>query len=84
MGYLRLDDEIFEWKISLREAYEILEAFVVQYNTRGESSTVSMMTDIGISGGAIPSDPAQIYDFVRVAGRILRDEKLLAIASRGG
>jgi hypothetical protein len=82
MGYLRLDDEIFERKISLREAYEILEAFVVQYNARGESSTVSLMTDIGVSGGGTPSDPAQLYDFVKVAGRILQDEKLLKIASR--
>ena len=82
MGYLRLDDKVFEQKISLREAYEILEAFVVQYNARGESSTVALMTDIGVSDGGTPSDPAQIYDFVVVASRILGNERLLELASR--
>jgi len=77
-----LDDKVFEQKISLREAYEIFEAFVVQYNARGESSTVALMTDIGVSDGGTSSDPAQIYDFVVVASRILGNERLLELASR--
>ena len=84
MAYLRLDDEIFDQKISLREAYAILEAFVVQYNARGAGSTASLMADIGVSAGGTPSDPAQIYDFVRLAGIVLRDTKLLTVAPRDG
>ena len=82
MQYLRLDSQLFDRQVTLRDAYKILEAFVVQYNARGESSTVALMTDIGVAGDGAPSDPAQIYDFARVAGKILRDEALLD-ASRG-
>lgn len=83
MHYLRLDDPIFDRKISLREAYAILEAFVAQYNARGESSTASLMTDIGVSGGGTSSDPAQIDDFAKVAGTILGDDELIRIRSVG-
>jgi hypothetical protein len=81
MGYLRLDDPVFDRQVSLRDAYRILEAFVVQYNERGESSTASLMSDIGVLGEGTPSDPAQIRDFVRVAADLLGDDVLLAIAS---
>ncbi|MBK8697865.1 MAG: hypothetical protein IPN17_37860 [Deltaproteobacteria bacterium] len=81
MGYLRLDDPLFDRHVSLRDAYKILEAFVVQYNGRGESSTASMMSDIGVLGDGTPSDPAQIRDFVRVAAEILGDGVLLGVAS---
>ena len=82
MQYLRLDSELFDRQVTLRDAYKILEAFVVQYNTRGESSTAALLADIGVLGDGTPSDPAQIYDFARVAGTILNDETLLAV-SRG-
>jgi len=82
MQYLRLDSQLFDRQLTLRDAYKILEAFVVQYSARGESSTVALMTDIGVAGDGTSSDPAQIYDFARVAGKILRDEALL-VASRG-
>lgn len=81
MGYLRLDDPVFDRQVSLRDAYKILEAFVVQYNERGESSTVSLMSDIGVSADGTASDPAQIRDFVRVAADLLGDDVLLAVAS---
>ncbi len=81
MGYLRLDDPIFDRQVSLRDAYKILEAFVVQYNERGESSTVSLMSDMGILADGTPSDPAQIRDFVRVAADLLGDDVLRAVAS---
>jgi hypothetical protein len=81
MQYLRLDSQLFDRQVTLRDAYRILEAFVVQYNARGESSTVALMADIGIPGDGTPSDPGQIYDFARVAGTVLRDEARL-VASR--
>jgi hypothetical protein len=81
MGHLRLDDPIFDRPISLRDAYKVLEAFIVQYNARGESSTVALMTDVGVSEGGPSSDPAQIGDFVRVAAAILGDNELRAAVS---
>ena len=41
MGYLRLDDNVFDRQVTLREAYKILEGFVVQYNSRGEHRVYS-------------------------------------------
>ncbi|MCE9637598.1 MAG: hypothetical protein K8T90_18015 [Planctomycetes bacterium] len=84
MAYLHLYDPIFDRQVSLRDAYRMLEAFVVQYNARGESSTVSLMSDICVSPGGESSDPAQMRDFVRVAGDVLRDESLRTVASGGG
>lgn len=81
MRFLRLDDPVFDRQVSLRDAYKILEAFVVQYNERGESSTVSLMSDIGVLDDGTPSDPAQIRDFIRVAADLLGDDALLAVAS---
>lgn len=77
MHYLRLDDRLFDRAVTLRDAYKILVEFVGQYNARGESSTAALMTDIGVSGDGTPSDPAQIYDFLHVAGTTLRDDSLL-------
>ena len=76
MAYLRLADPIFDRSLSLRDAYILMQEFIVQYNARGESSTVALMTDVGTTGHGTPSDPAQIYDFLRVAGSVLRDEAL--------
>ena len=33
------------------------------------------MADIGASGNGTPTDPAQIYAFLAVAGTILHDDK---------
>ena len=71
MGYLTLDDPSFSEQVTLAEAYEILEAFVVQYNDRGESSTVALLADVGIISGRQSADPAQLYDFLSCARRII-------------
>jgi hypothetical protein len=57
MEYLRLDDQIFDRQISLRDAYRIIQTFVEQYNARGQSSTFHLMSDIGSSGGGTVQRP---------------------------
>ena len=69
--YPGLNDPQFEQQISLRDAYRILEAFVVQYHARGESSTVNLMTDIGVLPDGTSTDPAQMADFLKVAEDLL-------------
>jgi len=76
MAYLRLTDPVFDRALSLREAYAIMERFLAEYHARGESSTVELLTDVGIVADGTPGDPAQIYDFLRVAGDVLADPAL--------
>ena len=83
MSHLKFTDKVFDRQVSLRDAYRILEAFVVQYHERGKSSTVALMTDINICGD-VTSDPAQIYDFLCVSGDILHDQALIAAANVHG
>jgi len=74
--YLSVNDRLFDRTITLRQSYELLVSFVAQYHARGESSTLNLLTDAGIVSDGTTSDPAQIYDFVRVAGDLLGDERL--------
>jgi hypothetical protein len=71
MGYLSLNDGAFAERVTLAEAYQILETFIAQYNARGESSTVALLTDIGIVSGRQSADPAQLGDFLDCARKII-------------
>jgi hypothetical protein len=57
----------FDRTVTLREAYQLLEAFIVQYHTRGERSTVELLADIGLGPQGYSSDPAQLQDFLNTA-----------------
>lgn len=57
----------FDRTVTLREAYQLLEAFIVQYHARGERSTVELLADIGLSPQGYSSDPAQLQDFLNTA-----------------
>jgi hypothetical protein len=69
--YPSLNDPAFQRQLSLKDAYRILEAFVIQYHARGESSTVDLMTDVGVLPDGTSTDPAQVADFLQVAERLL-------------
>ena len=79
MNNLQIDNPVFDKQISLRECYQLMHEFILQYHERGESSTADMIADIGLCDDGRPSDPAQMYDFVRVAGLFLNDEELLDV-----
>ncbi|OHB77335.1 MAG: hypothetical protein A2Z34_10970 [Planctomycetes bacterium RBG_16_59_8] len=83
MRHLQIHDPLFDRTLTPRDTYTILERFVSQYNARGESSTVALLTDVAICIDGTSGDPAQIYDFVRVAGDILDDERLRDAAGPG-
>lgn len=76
MAYLSLQDHEFDRTITLRQGYKILLGFIEQYHARGESSTLDLLSDAGLSSDGTTCDPAQIYDYLRVADRILDDDQL--------
>lgn len=73
--YVSVNDPEFQTRVSLAEAYRVLEKFVAQYNARGESSTVSLMTDVGLLPDGTTADPAQLSDFLKCADDVLRESR---------
>jgi len=79
--HLSVNDQLFDRAITLRQGCELLVRFVAQYHARGESSTLHLLTDAGIAPDGTTCDPAQIYDFTRVAGELLDDQQLRSAAT---
>ncbi len=71
MAYTSVHDSRFSEQVTLGEAYRILEAFIVQYNARGESSTVALLTDVGLLPSGQTADPAQLDDFLACARKVI-------------
>ena len=67
----KITDPIFSRSVSLADAYRILERFLNEYNERGESSTVALISDIGLAPDGGTCDPAQLSDFLRCAEKIV-------------
>lgn len=80
VSYLSINDELFDRTITLRQSYDLLVRFVAQYHSRGESTTLALLSDVGIAPDGTTCDPAQVYDFVRLAGDLLGDEQLRSAA----
>lgn len=55
-----ISDSDFDQTITLREAYQLLEAFILQYNARGERSTADLAVDVAVCPDGHTSDPAQL------------------------
>lgn len=77
MPYLSLTHRAFDRPIALRDAYKLFYAFLVRYNERGGASTTDLLTDMGPLPDGSTADPAQLYDFARLAGEALDDPELL-------
>jgi len=71
VAYTSINDPEFSDRVSLAEAYRILEAFIIQYNARGVSSTVALLTDTGILPSGQTTDPAQLDDFLLCARQVI-------------
>ena len=56
MPYSSIHDDSFSDTVTLAEAYRLMVAFVEQYNARGESSTVALLTDVGLVPGGQSAD----------------------------
>jgi hypothetical protein len=76
MAYLSVRDALFERHLTLRQSYQILVDFITQYHARGESSTLDLVCGASLGPDGTTCDPAQLYDFLRVAGRLLGDDDL--------
>ena len=76
MAYLSVRDAPCERHLTLRQSYQIPVDFITQYHARGESSTLSLLSDAGLGPDGTTCDPAQLYDYLRVAGRLLGDDSL--------
>ncbi len=81
MKYLNINDPVFDRTITIRQAYGVLLGFIEQYHARGESSTLNMLSDTGLGPDDTTCDPAQIYDYLRVVGKILDDDELREIGN---
>jgi hypothetical protein len=68
---LNINDAIFQRVVTLADAYRILEQFVLQYNARGESNTVALLSDVGLVTDGGSADPAQLNDFLACAEQVL-------------
>ncbi len=75
MARLSLQNEVFDRTLTLRQSFELLLEFVQQYHARGESSTQPAQ-GCGDLFRWNDRDPAQIYDYLRVAGRVPDDDRL--------
>jgi len=70
---MKIDDAEFTRALTLADAYKVMICFVEQYNARGESSTLDLLSDLSLTlwsdGGS--ADPAQLNDFLAVAREVL-------------
>ena len=83
-GYISIDDPQFDRMMSLRDAYRIMERFVMQYCERGDGPVSNLLIDAGLAPDGISGDPAQIYDFLEVAEVVLEEQEREATGDEGG
>jgi len=81
MPRLGLENNAFDRVVTLRQSYELLVEFVARYHARGASSTASLLSDVRVAPDGTSCDPAQVCDFLRVAGELLGDAALLDAAT---
>jgi hypothetical protein len=84
VAYLSIQNRLFDRTITLRQSYTLLLEFIAQYHVRGESLTGIVLSDVGLYPDGTTCDPAQIYDYLRVAGQVLGDDQLRAAADAVG
>jgi hypothetical protein len=68
-----ISDSDFDQTLTLREAFQILETFILQYNARGEWSTAHLAGNIALSPDGCTVDPAQLDDFLSTSVGLLND-----------
>ncbi len=62
----------FERTVSLRDAYRIMEHFVIDYHARGDTPVSDFLfAYLAISQDGLTTDPAAGEDFLRAARAIL-------------
>ena len=68
---MNLTDGAFDRTITLREAYLVMERFVENHLSRGEASTVDLISYFGIAADGRTGDPAALDDYLEAASEVL-------------
>ncbi|MGG6463574.1 hypothetical protein, partial [Solilutibacter silvestris] len=71
---MKITDPKFNREITLADAYRVMCKFIEEYNSRGVSSTLDLLSDIGLTTfrDGSSADPAQLQDFLDAANSILK------------
>lgn len=71
MPYATVNDALFDRRITLRDAYRIMERFVSSYVSRGDTSVSDFLhVYAGLVATGQSTDPDALYDFLTAAQRV--------------
>ena len=68
----KITDPAFDTQLSLRQSFQVLFAFLEQFNSRGAQPTDDLESWLNIEDDGETSDPAQLDDFLQCARAVLR------------
>jgi hypothetical protein len=72
MPYATTNDGLFDREITLRDAYRIMERFLSNYLSRGDTQVSDFLhTYAGEIGTGQSTDPTALYDFLGAAEDVL-------------
>ncbi|QBB72037.1 hypothetical protein ELE36_17625 [Pseudolysobacter antarcticus] len=66
-----ISDPEFEQTLTLRQSFEVLYAFLEQFNSRGTQETDVLASWLELLQDGGTADPAQLDDFVKSARAVL-------------
>jgi hypothetical protein len=69
--YTKITDPVFDRTVTLRDAYPIMERFLIEHFQRGELPTGELIGYVGICSDGIAGDPAALYDYLAVVDKIV-------------
>lgn len=67
-----VNDIEFQEKVTLKQAYQIMEKFLLQFHERGELTTGDLIDFIGLLEDGSSADPAQLNDYIKVTNEVLK------------
>lgn len=70
-AYTKVSDPWFAHKVTLGQAYRIMERFLSDYLQRGDTPVVDFLVHFGLQPDGESSDPAALDDFLAAAEAIL-------------
>lgn len=66
-----IQDRAFDRRVSLRDAYRIMEHFLASYHERGEAPTAVVLSYLTIDNDGMSGDPAAISDYLESASVVI-------------
>jgi hypothetical protein len=69
--YATLHDPRFDQRITLRDAYRIMERFVEAHVDRGTVTNVDLLSYLGVLPSGETGDPAAVDDYLEAADAVL-------------